>query len=216
VAAAFLLLVLTASVLRGYGNFDVATPVQAVARVPEYVASENFLSGLTDNLELNYSYGAAVTSMGMMLDGRIDVQYGASLAKLFFLPIPRDILPEKPSSVMQIFTREFVPHWHEEGSSLPVMSPAELFINFHYGGVLALAIIWFILDQCFLAFQSAKPRSFASLSFLFLVITVLLFARGSGIEQYLLYYMLAAPVLWAGAYGIGALRAPLRGRRAVA
>jgi len=171
------------------------------------VASENFVNGLTDNLELNYSYGSAVTAMGMMLDGRIDTQYGASLAKLFFLPIPRDVLPEKPESVMQIFTREFAPHWQEEGASLPVMSPAELFINFHYGGLLALAIIWFLLDQCFLGFQSAKPRTFSSLSFLFLLITVLLLARGSGIEQYALYYLLAAPVLLAGTSGIRALHA---------
>lgn len=45
-------------------------------------------------------------------------------------------------------------------------------------------------------YQVIVPYLLAVNVILFLVITILMFARGSGLEQWLLYYLVAAPVLW--------------------
>lgn len=194
IALCFLSLVLTASILRGYGNFDVSNLVDAFSYIPQYMSSNMFVDGLTDNLELNYSYGSAITSINFGLIGRIDYQYGMSLIKVFFLPIPRDVFPDKPESIMQIFTEEYVPAWVSEGGSLPVMSPAEMFLNFWYFGLLAFGIVWIAIDQIFVTLHRVSPLSFEFHSCTFLIVTVLMLARGSGLEQYVLYYLIGAPV----------------------
>ncbi len=101
--AAFFGLVLVASILRGYGDFPVKSVFDALLYVPRYVSSDFFVDAITDNLELNYHYGVVVTSMDHGIRGLIDYQYGTSLVKWLFLPIPRDALAIKPESMMQLF-----------------------------------------------------------------------------------------------------------------
>jgi hypothetical protein len=192
---AFGLLILAASILRGYGQFFVGSVIEAMSLVPAYIGSEFFIDGLTDNLELNYVYGVTVTSVDHVLRGLIDYQYGATLVKVMFLPIPRSMLPLKPESAMQIFTQEYAPDWWIREGSLPVIFVSDMFMNFHYLGLLAYAIVWMLVNQLFLRLHSAAANTFVWYSILFLVITVLIFARGGGIEQWLLYYLLAAPLL---------------------
>jgi len=62
-AASFFGLVLAASILRGYGDFQVVSLLDALTYIPQYMTSDLFVDGVTDNLELNYSYGTAVTAM---------------------------------------------------------------------------------------------------------------------------------------------------------
>ena len=211
-AVGFFGLILAASILRGYGDFPVATVVEAVRYIPQYMSSDMFVDGVTDNLELNYNYGVAVTAINHGITGLIDYQYGLSLFKLFFLPIPRDWLPWKPESIMQIFTQEYAPQWWAEEGSMPVILPSEAFLNFHYLGLLQYALIWLVINHLFIVFHRTSPRSFVSYSCAFLFITVLTFARGSGIEQYVLYYLIAAPVFLLGML----LRQGMRARSAPA
>lgn len=194
VAASFFALILAASILRGYGDFPVTSVFQAISYIPRYMTSEMFIDGITDNLELNYNYGCAITSIDLGIRGLIDYQYGASLIKPLFLPIPRELLPWKPESIMQIFTQVYAPEWWLEEGSMPVMFASEMFLNFSYLGLAPFALVLGLINRLFVGFHLAPPGSFAFLSCAFLSITVLTLARGGGIEQYLLYYLLAIPV----------------------
>jgi len=116
------------------------------------------------------------------------------LLKPLFLPIPREALAFKPESMMQLFTQIFAPDWWAEGGSLPVMFAADMFLNFHYLGLVPFVLVWLAVNHLFERLHAVELRSFAAWSFIFLSTTVLMFARGSGIELWLLYYLLAAPV----------------------
>ena len=60
-------------------------------------------------------------------------------------------------------------------------------------GLLPFAIVWLLLNRGFVGIYRAKPHSFSYHSRVFLAVTTLLFARGSGIELYLLTYLFALP-----------------------
>jgi hypothetical protein len=202
----FLTLILAASVLRGYGSSGATTIIEAIAFLPQYATSDVFIDGVTDNLELNYNYGSVVTPMEHVLTGKMPWQYGLSIAKVAFLPVPRDVFPDKPDSAMQVFTREFSPEmWSIEGS-LPVSNQSEMFVNFGYAGLLALALLWAWFNSLFVSLHRLPRDSFGFLSCLFLIITVFMFARGSGLEMFILYYLFAAPILLVFAFLSGHLR----------
>lgn len=194
--AGFLGLILTASILRGYGDFDVTSAIDAVLLIPRYIGADIFVDGLTDNLELNYSYGAAITSIHLTLHGDIPYQLGASLWKVLLLPVSRDLFPDKPESVMLLFTRIYSPHMYSIEGSLPVFSSSEMFVNFGPLGLVPFALIWAAVNRSFVHFQRSAPGTPAYYACAFLSVTVLMFARGSGLEQYVLYLLVAAPVFF--------------------
>jgi len=188
-------LVLTASVLRGYGGFEITSPLQALRAVPQYVGSEIFVDGVVDNLELNYGYGSAITPIDLTLRGVLPYQYGTSLWKLVFLPIPRSLFPDKPESALQIYTREFDPGMWAEGGSLPVAFQSDMFMNLGFVGLLPFVFVLALIDRCYVGFQRAAPDTFEQRATLFLSITTLILVRGSGLELYVLTFLLGTPVL---------------------
>jgi hypothetical protein len=190
----FFCLVLTASILRGYG-FEATSVINAVKYLPDYIVSDIVVDMLVDNFEINYNYGSSVTSIDMVIEEDIKYQYGASLLKILFLPLPREIFPGKPESVMQLYTQVYRPDLWSIDGSLPVIFASEMFINFHYFGLLIYGFVFYILNKLFLTFHLTPPYCFKSYSAIFLFMTILMFARGSGIEQWLLYYLLAVPIL---------------------
>jgi hypothetical protein len=188
-------LVLAASILRGYGDVEATTAAQAVLLIPQYITSDIFIDGITDNLELNFSYGTTIAAMDHGLRGLVDYQYGASLAKWIFLPIPREALDYKPMSIMQLFTAKFLPEWWATGGSLPVSFAADMFLNFHVFGLAPFALVWLGFNELFVRLHTVAFRSLAYFTCIFMVITVLMFARGSGIELWLMYYLFGMPLL---------------------
>jgi hypothetical protein len=192
--AAFFVLVLAASILRGYGDFPVQSVFDALLYIPQYVGSEFFVDGITDNLELNYQYGTLITAMDHGIRGLIDFQYGTSLVKWLFLPIPREALPIKPESMMALFTARFVPDWWVEGGSLPVNFASDMFLNFHVVGLLPFTAVWWLINRLYFRLHCVAHRSVTFFSCIFLTIIVLFLARGSGLEQWLLYWMFALPL----------------------
>lgn len=191
----FFSVIITSSILRGYGGFGADNFLTAVSYLPDYVESEIFIDGITDNLELNYSYGTSITAMNMIIEKDLPYQYGFTLMKLFFLPIPRSFISFKPESIMQMFTKKFHPTFWAEGGSLPVIVPVDMFLNFHCFGVFATGFLVFLVDLLFIEFHLLKRRNIFYFSFLFLFITVLAFARGSGIDLYIFYFIVSLPFL---------------------
>lgn len=194
--AVFMTIVISASVLRGYGDFVAASPVDLVRTIPSYIGSDIFIDGITDNLELNYNYGVTVTSISLALRGIIDYQLGSSIIKPLFLPFPRELVSWKPESVLQIFTQAYAPDWWSEGGSMPVSLAAEMFVNFYVFGALALGLILWVLNELFIRHTPSSSELWGY-STAFMSVTVLMFIRGSGLEQYLYYYMMSLPTFFA-------------------
>lgn len=207
-SAVFFGLIMAASILRGYGDLNASSAVEAIEAVPTYMSSETFIDGITDNLELNYNYGVTVTAMDYGIRDLIGLQFGATLLKVLFLPIPRDFVSFKPDSMLQLFTKTYAPDWWAEEGSMPVGFAADMFVNFRFFGLIAFGLIMYAVNGLYVKYFSVASDSFIGSSCVFLVVTTLMFARGSGIEQWLFYFLLAAPV----SLGICVLRASLRAR----
>ena len=193
-AAAFMAFVLTASILRGYGGFEPSSLVQAVRVIPDYIGAPVFQDAIVDNLELNYNYGSSVTAIDFTVHGKLPHLLGLSFWKVLFLPIPRDLVPWKPQSVLQLYTQAYDPTFWSENLSLPVVFSSEMYVNFAFFGLLPFALVWVGLNRIFIGFHSAVPQSFWYNTTVFLCVTTLIFARGSGMELYVLTYLLAVPV----------------------
>lgn len=189
----FLMLIISASVLRGYGDYSATGIFDLLATAYAYIGSDIFIDGITDNLELNYFYGVAVTSIDYVLRGQMDYQFGASIIKPFFLPFPRELFTWKPESVLQIFTQAYAPGWWYEGGSMPVSFAAEMFVNFHLVGVLVLVAVLIYLNYLYTR-SFPDGSTFSGYSMSFFTVTILILARGGGLEQYLLYYFVSVVI----------------------
>ncbi len=69
-----------------------------------------------------------------------------------------------------------------------------MFLNFHVAGLLPFAAVWWLVNRLYVRLHCVAHRSVAFFTCIFLSITVLFLARGSGLEQWLLYWMFALPV----------------------
>ena len=186
-----LILVLIASINRGYGQFESNTPVEYLSNLQSYITSDIFIDGITDNLELNYNYGATNLSMEYVIEEKIQYQYGKTLIKPLFLWVPRDYFLEKPESFMHLYTRNFDYNEWSQGSSLPVIFPIDLFANFSLFGLFALIIFYWIFNKISRWIYCDNGFSIKSFFGALIVIIHLLFIRGSGLDILILYIILA-------------------------
>lgn len=192
----FLFLIISASIRRGYGDFDNISLISTIGNSVKYVKSDLFVDAITDNLELNYNYGATFVAMNYVEEGLIDYQYGLTLIKPLFFFIPREIYPDKPYSFMHLYTRKYEYGKWLSGSSLPVIFPVELYGNFHYLGLVVLYFFYKVLNKMFLYAFNRRRMSIYLFTCLFFVVTHLFFIRGGGIDLYVLYFLFAIPVYY--------------------
>lgn len=185
----FSLTILLSSILRGYGDLDNRSFFSALVYIPTYIASENFLDNLVENFELNYSYSLPVIAMDYVLNGKIDFQYGLSLIKPLFLIVPREIFDVKPESIIFTFTKAYDYNFYQNGGSLPVLLPAELFINFYMFGVVAFLFIMYFLNSVYRKIFFFK-NSFSFIVCILISSLFLMFMRGSGFDLFILYVAL--------------------------
>ncbi len=189
IGTVFLGLILASSIFRGYGNFNPKSLTDAVKYVPEYIKSDVFIDSFTENLELNYCYGTAITSMDMILNGKLKYKFGLTLLKVFFIPVPREFISWKPYSMMQIYTKNRNPEYFNSGGSYPVIFQCDMFLNFHFLGIIPFFLIFYFINSLYLKFHEISKHNLQYFSYPFLFITILVFARGSGLELYVIHYL---------------------------
>ncbi|WP_171291143.1 O-antigen polymerase, partial [Acinetobacter baumannii] len=187
----FSLTIMLSSIIRGYGDLDNRSFLSALTYIPTYIKSENFLDNLVENFELNYSYSLPVLAMEYVLSGRIDFQYGLSLIKPIFLIIPRDLFDLKPESIIFTFTKAYDYNFYQNGGSLPVLLPAELFINFNLFGVLIFFLIIYYLNNIYRKIFYTK-NTFYFIQYILISSLFLMFMRGSGFDLFILYIVLGS------------------------
>lgn len=186
----FIVFVLTASIMRGYGDLDDRTFINSVSYLPAYLSSDNFLDSVVDNFELNYSYSVPVIAMEYTLQGKIEFQYGLSILKILFLIFPRSLFDMKPESMMLMFTRVYDYDFYSIGGSLPIILSSELFMNFYVFAIPVFFIIMLYMNKAYIKIFSTKSLIVFFMS-IYIVITFFMFMRGSGFDLFVFNIFLA-------------------------
>lgn len=191
-------IIIISSILRGYGNYNVKNIFDANDYVSVYVNEDYFMDALVSNLEINAVYGNSANAANYVFTGKTDLLIGSTFLKVLFVPVPRSAFPEKPKSMVDIYTSKFMPALRRDGGSLPVVLYTELLWNFHVLGLPLLFIFYRYFNKlCNAVFLQLGNRvlSFRNMSVVFLYVTFIQFVRGSGMDMWLLYYFLSIPSL---------------------
>lgn len=186
----FIIFVLTASIMRGYGDLDDRTFINSFIYLPVYLSSENFLDSVVDNFELNYSYSVPIIAMEYVLQGKIEFQYGMSLLKILFLVFPRSIFDMKPESMMLMFTRVYDYDFYSRGGSLPIILSSELFMNFYIFAIPVFFLIMWYMNKVYIKifFTGSLMTFFICIH---VIITFFMFMRGSGFDLFIFNILMA-------------------------
>ncbi|KAA2239192.1 hypothetical protein F0L74_23590 [Chitinophaga agrisoli] len=197
-AGVFYIIILS-SLLRGYGGYNVKGVWDATKYVSVYMNEDYFKDALVSNLEVGAVYGNSANGAGYIFDGHTRLLRGSTFAKVLFIPIPRSVYPNKPRSMVDIYTAKFVPAFRRDGGSLPIVLYGEVLWNFHLLGLPLLFLFYRYFNLwCYTAFTQLRQGvlSFRNMSAVFLFITFIQFVRGSGLDMWLLYYFVAMPAIW--------------------
>lgn len=180
-------MVIAASIIRGYGSFVLDSPLHAFLMIPDYFMLESFSHIIVDNFEFSHTFPAAVLSMEYALSANIDLQAGLTLIKPLFIIIPREVWSLKPDSYISIFTFYQAPHVHNLGGSFPVALPSELFANFHVFSIFIFGLIVYFFNLIFHRLVIAKRMEFTFISFAGLISLFFMLVRGSGFDLYFIH-----------------------------
>ena len=189
--------VVTSSILRGYGNYNTDNPIEAAMYVPDYLTSDFAQNALVNNFELSTAFGNGSNAVNYVYNDEVDLLYGSTFIKFLFLPIPRSVFPDKPDSMIDIYTKKFDPVFRNRGGSYPVIIYAEAFWNFHLLGMFLVYILFFVLNNFYIKMvNNIKKHTYTLFTFftLYLYVTIIQFVRGSGLELWLLYALLSLPL----------------------
>lgn len=186
-------LILSMSIVRGYGNFgNVSSIFDGMLFLPQYINSDFFMSAFLVNIEATYLYFHALNSIDMVLSDIDILAYGSTLIKPFFIMFPREILPFKPDSILELYTTAYDPGGREMGGSWTIGLFSEFIWNFHIFGVfLVILVAKYLCKLNVLMLHSASSKNSAkSIMYFFVFLHLFTWVRGSGLDQYVVYLML--------------------------
>ena len=192
-------LIVVSSIMRGYGNFGVDNPIDASKYVFKYITSDYAANALSANFELTSVYGNSSNAVNYVYSGQVDYLYGTTFIKFLFLPIPRSIFPEKPDSMIDIYTTKFSPDFRSGGGSYPIVIYAESFWNFSLLSLPFIFCIFYFFNKMYLKMIRYVMHIKVNVQSVFLIYmfsTLIQFIRGSGFEIWLVYGILSLPFSW--------------------
>lgn len=191
-AAAGFLLIVSMSILRGYGGYRVDGVIDAMSYLGKYIDSDDFLNMFFNNIEVSYTFFHSHHGVELIIDGDAPLSYGATIAKAALVPIPGSIV-EKPASIIDRYTSAYDPLFRARGGSWVVNVYTEMFWNFHFLGVIAVFLIMLVANAGYLRFVKAV-RSGQGLHHIGLMVCYAFFpiyVRGSGLDLYVVYVIAA-------------------------
>ncbi len=179
------------SIHRGVGHFESQKLTEAFFYVDDYLKSDWAKTMLLHNFEgpgtTFHSYNAVdyIVQTG-------NYKYGLTMAKFFFLPVPRNLFPEKPQSMVHDYTAFYYPKYRAIGGSYVPNFYSEVFWNFGFMGLVFIFVIFYCFDSLYYKWilqlrhrveikNAYFLSSFAFLHFLF---------RGSGFDLYGLFVII--------------------------
>jgi hypothetical protein len=202
----FSYIIIMSSIARGYGGYQIINFWDANSYIYDYITSDFFWDAYVNNLEVSYSYINSSRCIDLFIENE-NFLYGTTLFKILLLPFPRYILPEKLSSMVDVYTRIVAPAFRAKGGSLPVILYSELFANFYLVGLLFLYFIFKYLNKMYAKIvylhsnfvEHAQYRTLTLFCFfigVFLLVTIIQFFRGGGIDLYIIYPLISCPFLY--------------------
>jgi hypothetical protein len=186
--------IIVSSIARGYGNFNVENPLDAIEYIDDYVDADYFQSVVVGNLEVLTVYGNTANAINYIYEGELEQGYGSTFAKVLFIPVPRSIFPDKPQSMIDIYTTKFKPSFREKSGSLPVTIYGEVFYNFNLLGLFLLYILFYFFNKIYsliLNLLSSRNLNIKLYVSLFLYVTLIQFVRGSGLDLWFVYALVS-------------------------
>jgi len=197
IAGAFIfILIIISSITRGYGNYDVGSAIEATYYVSDYLKIDYLNEALVANFELASMYGNTSNAVDYVYKGEVELLYGSTFLKVIFLPIPKRIFPNKPDSMIDIYTRKYDPEFRRIGGSYPISIYGEAFWNFHLFALIFLFLIFYFINRLYLKmvlYLKQDILNIKSFFLLYMYITIIQFIRGSGLEMWLLYALISMP-----------------------
>lgn len=187
------------SILRGYGNFETNNPLVASSHVLEYLSSDYAVNALTSNFELNTVYGNSANAINYVYSDQVDLLYGLTFLKTIFIFLPRSVFPDKPSSMIDIYTSTFNPFFRSTGGSLPIVIYSESFWNFSLFALPFLYFFYSVINKLYLKLINRLNNNILNLQTVvlsFMYVTLIQFIRGSGLELWILYGLLSIPFIF--------------------
>ena len=118
---------------------------------------------------------------------------GARSRRSLFIAVPRSIWPNKPKSMVDIYTSRWNPAWRRTGCSTGINVYAEYFWNFHVFGVLCVMLIFYLLNRVFF-FYLSMLRTGNVWPFIYLGVgysSLLMYARGHGLDGLAVHVIVA-------------------------
>ncbi len=199
IAVASIYYILSASIVRGYGGFDVEDLTEAAYLVSEYADNENFQMYVGNNFETPYHYASAVLSCDYTITGKTPLLFGETLVRVFFIAVPRSIY--KPRKMIDVFTTAYDAQKRQEGVSYPVSAYSEFFANFHVLSIVFVYLFFVAFQKLFIKMVRLGRKN--NFIYLYLVTASALsiqFVRGSGFESLVIYSLLAGSSIFVGQF----------------
>ena len=191
------LLILVMSIKRGYGNFvkidDSENILELFSYVPLYISSDFFLASVSNNLEISYSFTHSNRAVDYAIKNNV-LLGGVTFLKPLFLFVPRSVFKNKPQSMIDRYTKTFSNKQRSNGVSWPVNLIAEFFWNFSYFGFILIIPFLIFFDSLFSYFFELpnKIQGYLLIIPLFMINQWVVLIRGSGMEQFLLDFILGS------------------------
>lgn len=187
-----LTLILLMSISRGYGGFgEYDSIVDAAPYLIKYVSSDMFFGGLLNNIEASSFFFNGSNAINYVLENDV-YTFGSTLIKFLFVFFPRDVFPEKPNSIIDIYTTAYDPAYRAIGGSDPINIFAEYFWNFHmFGLVIVLFLAFLVIRLSKYMYRCYIEKKQLQLSCgLIAYMNLLTLLRGSGMDQYVVYMLI--------------------------
>lgn len=195
-------LVVTMSILRGYGHYAAGDFVSAVQYVPTYLQSRQILALLSLNFETTYIFLHLHNAVSNVMINNELVAWGETYARLFFIGPIGAVVNYKPQSIIHLYTYFVAPNFRAIGGSFGITSVGEAIWNFRWGAPIAIALLYVTFDKVF-AFALVKLRKGAAFSGILALCGiqfVLYYSRGSGLDLLLIYFLFAVPFAFVMSY----------------
>jgi len=186
-------LILTMSVARGYGNYgQFTTLTDAFPFLLGYLKSDDFIPGFFANIEVNYFFFHALNAIELIVNNPELISFGSTIIKPLFFLVPRNIAEWKPDSIIHLYTSLHAPDIRAIGGSWPISIFSEFFWNFYFFSPLFVLVFSAVLAKFQLETIKllCKNDNFKLAFFIFGYMNLIILARGSGFDQYVVFVIL--------------------------
>jgi hypothetical protein len=175
---------MTMTIARGLEGFQ-GPYWQTFGQLDRFVSVKNAAAYSLKQTEGPTTFFHSNNAIGYVLDDPSLLRYGSTLAKTLFILVPRPLWPEKPKSMVDIYTYRWNPTWRMRGCSTGINVYAEYFWNFHVFGILCILPIFYFFNRAFF-FYLHRLRAGDVWPYVYIGVgynSLLMYARGHGLHS---------------------------------